>query len=331
MDKFKVSKVPEELKVFANITKTKYDELFEKKIIYRGRSYYDNNKIIEFKYDNKICEAIVEGSNNYNVRIIEDKINEVYCSCPYHETNTYCKHIYAVLYKIHMDEIINIYKTVIQININTIKEVIDEIKNNLSTNEKLVLKKDKKLVLQEINRVEEFLLNIDIENKTFGDIKYLEYQIEYETEIIINYYKRFNDYLDRRKKQKEQRNLDRLKEKRLEQECLEYEDDVDDPLIQRLDAYIESMPIDVLEQARLKTIQDNEDTSILDKAIKNKKQKEKELKRKDRKSLFNMFIHSLIFDNKKNNKQDNIYNDYEPFNFEEQELEEDDFHYDDLD
>lgn len=328
MSKFKVSKVPEELKVFADINKTKYDDLFEKKIIIRGRFYYDNSRIVKFKCDNKICDAVVEGTKNYNVRITGD---EFYCSCPYHETNTYCKHIYAVLYKIRMDEVMLIYKDVIEKNQKTIQKVLDEINNNLILNKKLILKNDKKEVEKEISRVEKFLYKIDLKNNKFADIKYLEYQIEYETELIINYYERFNEYIKKRKKQKEQIKLDRLEEKRLEQECLEYEEDVYDPLFDKLDAYIESMPIEVLNQARQKTIEDSEDTSILDKAIKKKKQKEKEIIKNNKKGLFGMFIWNLLFDNKNTTKQEDIYNDYEPYNFEEEDLEEDDFYYEDLD
>jgi len=67
---------------------------------------------------------------------------------------------------------------------------------------------------------------------------------------------------------------------------------------------------------------------LLDRAIKYKKQKENQ----NNKGLFGMFLHSLFFDNKpKKTNNNDIYNNYEPFNFEEQELEEDDFHYEDLD
>ena len=44
-----------------------------------------------------------------------------------------------------------------------------------------------------------------------------------------------------------------------------------------------------------------------------------------------MFVSNLLFDNKPKQNNNSIFGDYEPFNFEEQELEEDDFHYDDLD
>lgn len=81
---------------------------------------------------------------------------------------------------------------------------------------------------------------------------------------------------------------------------------------------MKSMPLEVLEQARLNTIKENGDTSILDKAIKHKK--EKELKNK---SLFGLF-------SSKKDKKIAKDNGYEPYQFEE-ELEDDDYHYEDLD
>lgn len=114
----------------------------------------------------------------------------------------------------------------------------------------------------------------------------------------------------------------------------------DEPLFDVLDAYIESMPIDVLEKAKKQTILEGEDTSILDKAIKNKlahqqklEEEEKLERKRRRKSIFAGFIYGL-FGSKKENKNEKISlyeKDYEPYQFEEEELEEDDYHYDDLD
>lgn len=93
----------------------------------------------------------------------------------------------------------------------------------------------------------------------------------------------------------------------------------DEPLFDYLDSFIENLPLEVLEQARLNTIKENGDTSILDQAIKNKK--EKELKNK---SLFGLF-------SSKKDKKIAKNNDYDPYQFEEEELEDDDYHYEDLD
>ena len=323
MTQYSLSKLPSELKDTSNIMQTKYDNLFEEKIISRGRNYYYNDFIYKFKNENAICEAIVIGNKDYDVKINlkGDKIDNLYCSCPYHASNTYCKHIYAVLYKIHNDKLIDIYLKSINTNLDTINKIINDIKNKIDKYKKLILKKDKELVLKEIDRVEKFLLTVNLNLNKLSDIRILEYRIESETEILINYYDRFNEYIARRQKEKEQRKLDKL------EESLEYEDDELDPLFDKLDAYIESMPMEVLKKARLKTIEDNEDTNILDKAIRNKEKKEKVKKN----NLFGMFFLNLLFDNKKENKPSNTHNNYESYNYEEQELEEDDFYYDDLD
>lgn len=93
----------------------------------------------------------------------------------------------------------------------------------------------------------------------------------------------------------------------------------DEPLFDYLDDFIESMPLEVLEQARSNTIQEDGDTSILDQAIKNKK--EKELKKQ---SLFGLFSSTK---DKKIAKS----KDYNSYQYEEEELEDDDYHYEDLD
>lgn len=111
-----------------------------------------------------------------------------------------------------------------------------------------------------------------------------------------------------------------------------------EPLFDRLDEYIESMPMEVLEKAKNQTILEGEDTSILDKAIKNKLAQQKKLEEQERlerkrmrRAIFAGFIDGL-FNSGKGSKQEqtNIYEkDYEPYQFEEEELEEDDYYYED--
>lgn len=111
-----------------------------------------------------------------------------------------------------------------------------------------------------------------------------------------------------------------------------------EPLFDRLDEYIESMPMEVLEKAKNQTILEGEDTSILDKAIKNKLAQQKKLEEQERlerkrmrRTIFAGFIDGL-FNSSKGSKQEqtNIYEkDYEPYQFEEEELEEDDYYYED--
>lgn len=93
----------------------------------------------------------------------------------------------------------------------------------------------------------------------------------------------------------------------------------DEPLFDYLDGFIESMPLEVLEQARLNTIKENGDTSILDQAIKNKKAKE---------SKNNTFFG--LFSSKKDKKLTKN-DEYEPYQYEEEELEDDDYYNEDVD
>ena len=86
-----------------DVLETPYDNLFEKKIIYRGRNYYLEGNVNVCCYNNLECNAVVSGSQDYEVNIKFDKHNTMKnasCTCPYYqENNLYCKHIYATLLK----------------------------------------------------------------------------------------------------------------------------------------------------------------------------------------------------------------------------------------
>ena len=119
--------------------------------------------------------------------------------------------------------------------------------------------------------------------------------------------------------------------------ALERYEDSDDPLIRSLDAYIESLPMEVLEKLDEENIKNDYDPRIIRKAIYNKqKRKEKLDKENRRKSIIGLFNSISVFFNifsntKSKGKSKDILKDYEPYQFEEEELEEDDYHYDDLD
>lgn len=89
-----------------------------------------------------------------------------------------------------------------------------------------------------------------------------------------------------------------------------------------IDAYIESLPKEVLEKVRQMDIEEGRDTEIIDKALKNKKQKEK-----NRKMIDVFVIETLSNSDSKTSTND----DYEDYQYEEEKLEEDDYHFDDLD
>ena len=121
-----------------------------------------------------------------------------------------------------------------------------------------------------------------------------------------------------------------------------------DPLIRKLDAYIESTPMEVLEKVSEYNIKNDEDNRIIQKAIKNKKKKIKELNNQKRKnvisntlgafSILDAILSLFSSSTKRNNSNySDVENDeilkgnYEPYQFEEEDLEEDDYYYDDLD
>ena len=114
-----------------------------------------------------------------------------------------------------------------------------------------------------------------------------------------------------------------------------------DPLIRKLDTYIENTPLEVLEKVSEDNIKNDRDNRIIEKGIKNKKKKSI---KENKQSIFagiNSFF-SLFTSSSKNTNDNSNYSsieeeeiakgNYEPYQFEEEDLEEDDYYYeDDLD
>lgn len=76
----------------------KYNDLFEEKIIKRGKEYY-NDKMVDmlYEYPDRYVATVYGSDNNYYnviINLLEDNEIEMKCTCPY-ETN--CKHEYATL------------------------------------------------------------------------------------------------------------------------------------------------------------------------------------------------------------------------------------------
>ena len=78
-----------------------WKDLFERKILDRGRVYYEDECIEHYAYRHGTINAIVCGSEDYEVEIqIENGMPiEMDCSCPYAYDWGNCKHMAAVLYK----------------------------------------------------------------------------------------------------------------------------------------------------------------------------------------------------------------------------------------
>ena len=115
-----------------------------------------------------------------------------------------------------------------------------------------------------------------------------------------------------------------MKEKRMIDD-----DDLFSTILNRL-PYIDE---EVLLKVKNELIENNEDMEVIDEIIENNKLKSTEEKQmnitNNKKSNINFFQLLNIF--KKNDKVQKNTKDYENYQLEEQELEEDDFHYDDLD
>ncbi len=81
----------------------KYESLFSIPIRHRGEEYSGLAKVQNLNIDNNIYLCQVLGQKQYDVSITFDKsdnIKSASCTCPYYSKyNSYCKHIYALLYQ----------------------------------------------------------------------------------------------------------------------------------------------------------------------------------------------------------------------------------------
>lgn len=78
-----------------------WKSLFRDIILERGYDYYMQSLVEDYQEDNGVINAIVCGSEDYEVdiKLSNGKIEDAYCSCPYAEDGSYCKHMAAVLYE----------------------------------------------------------------------------------------------------------------------------------------------------------------------------------------------------------------------------------------
>ncbi|MBQ3421599.1 MAG: SWIM zinc finger family protein, partial [Romboutsia sp.] len=85
-----------------------WDEYFDEDRLNRGYDYYIKDKVFDIILTDDYVTAKVEGSkqNIYEVKITfkDEKIDSLYCTCPYCYADFNCKHMVATLYK--RDEIL---------------------------------------------------------------------------------------------------------------------------------------------------------------------------------------------------------------------------------
>lgn len=320
---------------------TKYDDLFKPRIKSRGIKYSILNKVNDINNINGIVKAKVLGTKEYDVSIKFNKetIKEVSCTCPYHEKSTYCKHIYAVLYELSKkdkEEVRKRYKEYVIYNAKIVNDFFIEVNSIIKHNKK--------------NFSNEFF---DMYSNIYYDLdgKYTDLKLD-KKELS-----QLNDYLNIIKQDYEKLeeiynqvlslkdinlDIDDINEKNIDSlDKEEIYEESNDTLIRKLDAYIENTPLEVLEKVSEDNIKNGRDNKIIEKAIKNKKKKSI---KENKQSIFagiNSFL-SLFTSSSKNTNDNSNYSsieeeeiakgNYEPYQFEEEDLEEDDYYYeDDLD
>lgn len=134
-----------------------YDIYFEEKIVDRGLVYVREGKVKNIKYMNYKINSEVEGTDNYLVNIElepedENKIKNASCTCKYYLDNgLYCKHIYASIYSVLKDD--------------SLLKVKDRLSKELLKTEKLL---------------EEYKKKIKIINIKLADYDHKEYWEDYE-------------------------------------------------------------------------------------------------------------------------------------------------------
>ena len=76
--------------------------LFSARILERGEEYYYDGAIDHISKTGDEYHAIAHGSDDYEVKITvkDNRITEMYCSCPYAEDGNNCKHMAALLFEL---------------------------------------------------------------------------------------------------------------------------------------------------------------------------------------------------------------------------------------
>ena len=83
-----------------------WKDYFEKRILDRGRSYYNNGAVQNLRKTAEGYEAYVSGTVRYEVEIEMEngKVEYMSCDCPYADSGENCKHMAAVMYVIEKQE-----------------------------------------------------------------------------------------------------------------------------------------------------------------------------------------------------------------------------------
>ena len=107
---------------------------FPARILERGEDYYENGQIINIQKTDCGWSAEAEGTRRYRVEVVTDgeNVTDMYCSCPYAEDHSVCKHMAGLLFALSEEDEDSIEPE----NTETVEEVIsrmnaEDLKNEL--------------------------------------------------------------------------------------------------------------------------------------------------------------------------------------------------------
>lgn len=94
------------------------DKYFDLEILRRGYDYYKKGNVLEITKSGNEYFGKVNGSEVYNVTIIDEDVIKMSCSCPYAEEHN-CKHMAAVLYCLKHNSI-PVKESVVKVNFDDV-------------------------------------------------------------------------------------------------------------------------------------------------------------------------------------------------------------------
>ena len=276
------------------------------------------------------------------------------CTCPYHsDTNKYCKHIYALLLAIKMQserkDIIICIKKYISNILNSVSEMNSIIEKNVNTLYPYEIEWFKKRSINYKENIKPFEKKYE-ELKDYELIKIVK-ELNYSLNMLYDDMNELDMRLENNKKELESKK----KKEKTHIDTFTYTFD-DSQIFEAVDEKLSNIDLKTLNQIKEKLKDSNDDTELIDKAIVNRKKKDmiekerlKQIRKQERKENRLTFGQILLgaflglSDNKKNKadkqpdylmpwEQEEVKKgNYDSWNFEEEELEDDDYYNDDLD
>lgn len=153
-----------------------YDEYFESKIKPRGQTYFAERRLENIKNNGDLWSCEIVGTERYNVllKLEEKKIIETNCTCPYHQKDSKnCKHIYALLIKAKCEWNLPKILDAITDYSNRLTKLIKEENEFISQNQKS-LKLNDNILSTFNNSINDFMRKLNNSSKSLERNKYNE-------------------------------------------------------------------------------------------------------------------------------------------------------------